>query len=141
MRTVTTPHQNAITDNELIMQTARLTLYKSRVYFEQADLTDRSPTFAHPIGETGLYIPEALSSTANGFMTVSVNSVGDIYLMLNGSSTAVRPTVSGTPLWCDYRCRPGLYGNTLFYYDATSHWKKTTIDTALLAAGTAACRR
>lgn len=141
-RVVSPAVESAITENDLFRASARLTVYKSRIFFEAADLTDNAPDFAHPVSEAGMYIPEAISCSGTVFTTVVVADDGSLFLMRSDSNVPIQPEISGTPVTADPTCRPGIFGNAVFYRAGGMYggeWRRFTFDEALFIGGDVDC--
>lgn len=141
MRAVSPAVTSAIENNELYRVIPRLTIYKSRIFFENVDLTNNSPDFAHPVSETGHFIAEAIGYVETLFVTIAVDGQNRIWLMRNNSSVAVMPELLGSPLLSTPGSRPGIWGNYLFWQDAdnSDQWSRIELDEAALTANSAAC--
>lgn len=134
---------NQATEDAILATTyryqARLTAYKSRVYFADDDLTDESPAFAQPIGDSDHAIPESIFYDAvNSVLFTVLVDDGVIKVMRSGSSTPITVTLGGNALDADEHSRPSIYDGKILYFDGTN-WKLATYTPALLAAGTTAC--
>jgi hypothetical protein len=137
MRTVSDAITNVITKETMYKVLPRITAYKSRVYFENADLDDHAPSL--PLHSGQIVLPEAvtLSATAHKAITVVVNT-GVIKFLIEGDSSPLTPLISSSPIVADYLSRPAWYGNKL-YYSNGSGWLETTIDTDKVVARNTAC--
>ena len=137
-RPVSETNEYAITIPESSKFTSRVTTYKSRIYFDT--YIDDAPSFALPLGDTTGPLPEAFTYNVDMgiFVTVTIQSSVKIALLLEGNATPFIPTISGHPIVVNPGCRPGIYGNSIFYY-SSGNWMKVVFDPALVLLGTADC--
>jgi len=146
MRTVSTDITNAITQAVGHKQGGRLTVYKSRVYFD-ALTSNHAPTDAKAIGDPGVKLNEASfilapasrPSINHQVVIAYVTSSNILYIMLEGNSTPVQ-LLTGI----DVTCRIGFNADntaetySLYYYNsASSQWEYRRINIDLLLAGSA----
>jgi hypothetical protein len=146
MRTVSTEVTHAVTVPSAHKQGGRLTVYKSRVYFDTLT-SDHAPTDAKVIGDTGnklneasfLLSPVSRPEIAHQVITAYVTSGNVLNIMVEGNSTPVE-LLSGI----DVTCRIGFNANnttevySLYYYSATnSRWEYQLLDIDLLLVGSA----
>ena len=142
MRQATQTLENAITIPESFRATAKLTAYKSRIYFDT--YTNNAPVFALPDGSTAYPTPEAIiyDETIGKFVTIAIEEDdygdGQLAFLIEGSSNPIYPTLEGNSIAADPRCRPGIFGNRIFYYD-NNEWKVAIYDSVLLGAENPAC--
>ncbi len=141
MKSVSEAVRHAIEDVDSYKIKAKLTVYKSRVYFDS--YTDHKPSFARAEGDTSENpVSEACAynSTINKIVTVFAHTDGKIYMMVDTSSTPLAVTISAATLPCDSSSRPGIFGNNIWYYNSSaSRWYIAVFNPTTLNAGTAAC--
>lgn len=134
-RVVTAQSTTAIETALTFRLSARLTAYKSRTFFSLASLTDMGPSYARPEFDTENPLPEAFGVLSTGtHYTASVDRDGTLYLAYEGSSTPVNPD----SLTADIKCRPGIFGDYVYFFNGTA-WRRIQIDPAALEAGNPSC--
>jgi len=145
MRTVSQEATNAITLTSSTKSTARLTVYKSRNYFDT--YTDKSPLFAFPEDFDGRVTAEAVAyvSSIDKVLTIAVNEDDELCFLVEGSETPVVLTYDsdyGNSIYINQDSRPGIFGNKIFYYvdsDYSPGWYISTFDASLVDAADGDC--
>lgn len=136
MRTVTQTVADAIELKPSYRVTARLTAYKSRVFFKETDWSDFGPSFARPEYDKENPLPEAAAynATISKLVTVTVDRDGTLYLLREGNATPINPG----SITADPNSRPGIWGDYIYYFDNTN-WKRTHINMSAFNSGNPNC--
>lgn len=137
MRGVNPAITGAITNESAHKQTARLTVYKSRVYFDA--LTTNFPSSdAKAIAYTGNKLNEVSFlysyESVNKVITAYVTSANNLYFMTEDSATPIL-ALTGVNEKCKIGINPNNLSNVylLYYYSVTnSRWEYRHIDVATL---------
>ena len=147
MRTVPGSVTTALTTGNTFRANARLTAYKSRVYFDStvanSNWINTAPVWAPPAGSTGYPIPEAMAyEGSRGIVSIVLHEnsgVWRLFFLIEGYSSPILALCSGSILTTtSNRQRPGIYGNHLWFHDGTN-WKQYTIDLSALYAHNGNC--
>ena len=146
MRSVSDSITNAITIPESHRQSGKLTVYKSRAYFDA--LTSNNPSsdardigfIGTPLNESSFLLsPASRPEIAHTVITVYVTDENVLYLMIEGNATPIL-LLTEVDVTCHVGCNAnnttGIY--SLYYYSITnSQWEYQHIDINLLLSGSA----
>lgn len=141
MRDTSSTINAALTEKVTVTMTGRLTIYKSRIYFNEVDLdSDNAAYFEREIGSTDYPLPEAMAFVPDkGFCTISIDAEGFLMAQMRNHSP-VKIWIAGDSEYAitDGKSRPGIFGNYAFFHNG-NEWVRLLLDMDAVIAGTEDC--
>lgn len=139
MRTTTSTFDSAL-EQPVISVPARMTIYKSRIFFDEVN-SDNVFSHAAPENDLDNPVPEAVgfNSYLGKPVTVSVNAYGFVDLAIEGESPVTLEDASYTGYYtASKKSRPGIWENFLCVFN-NSNWRMIEFDPDLLLSGDGNC--
>lgn len=126
MRKVSSEIETAL-QNTSVKMSARVTAYKSRIFFEENDLSGSLFDSSYSVTETSP-LPESVAwnSTINKYVTVFVDIENKLSLCRSDGSP-VHVKLDGAYITTDNVSRPGIYEDNIYYHDG-DRWNVISID-------------
>lgn len=141
MRT-TTPTIDAALLEDVMKLKARLTVYKSRIFFDTPDLITTDVPDSTLLYSDSLPMPEAISHNASigEYVTIFPDLDGNLAISLVTAGSHLTAKQTGVEFPIGKYNRPSIFGNYVFARnDDDGKWYRIQIDFALVEAGNDEC--